>query len=43
MNPDACIHLVNYDECSLSHCTCNGCMECKDYKPGGEVNENTDQ
>lgn len=32
MSSDTCIHLVNYDVCSLFHCTCNGCMECKDHK-----------
>lgn len=28
-----CEYIVNYDECCLYHCECNGCMDCKDQKP----------
>ena len=28
-----CEYIVNYNECCLYHCECNGCMDCKDQKP----------
>ena len=31
-----CKWIVNYDECALNHCICNGCMDCKNYEPKPE-------
>lgn len=34
-----CKWIVNIDECSLNHCTCNGCMACKNYEPKPELSD----
>ena len=28
-----CENIVNFNECCIYHCECNGCMPCADYKP----------
>lgn len=33
MDTRGCKYIVNYDECSIYHIECNGCMDCKDYEP----------